>query len=184
HGTFLRGLETRADYDEKTQEFGLNSPTLTACKWWLGGFGHTVNYAVIVAQLYTLRKFRSLAPFIVQISDKVTHMPVPGVDIGEIGPKLGMKSGNNGYLGLKNVRVPLNHMVMKNQQMLFNGTYISPKNSASAYGIMMFVRVVLIREASLALAKASTTAAHYLAVRRQSHVDPNKPEPQILLDFV
>lgn len=37
HGTFLRGLETRADYDEKTQEFVLNSPTLTAYKWWPGG---------------------------------------------------------------------------------------------------------------------------------------------------
>ena len=37
HGTFLRGLETRADYDAKTQEFVLNSPTLTAYKWWPGG---------------------------------------------------------------------------------------------------------------------------------------------------
>lgn len=37
HGTFLRGLETRADYDEKTQEFVLNTPTLTAYKWWPGG---------------------------------------------------------------------------------------------------------------------------------------------------
>ena len=37
HGTFVRGLETRADYDPKTQEFVLNSPTLTAYKWWPGG---------------------------------------------------------------------------------------------------------------------------------------------------
>lgn len=36
HGTFLRGLETTATYDEKTQEFVLNSPTLTAYKWWPG----------------------------------------------------------------------------------------------------------------------------------------------------
>uniref|UniRef100_A0A1A9VP18 Acyl-coenzyme A oxidase n=1 Tax=Glossina austeni TaxID=7395 RepID=A0A1A9VP18_GLOAU len=180
HGTFLRGLETRADYDEKAQEFVLNSPTLTAYKWWPGGLGHTANYAVVVAQLYTMRKFRSLAPFIVQIRDEETHMPMPGVDIGEIGPKLGMKSGNNGYLGFKNVRVPLNHMLMKNQQVLCDGTYIPPKNSALTYGTMMFVRVVLIRDASLALAKASTIAVRYSAVRRQSPIDPNKPEPQIM----
>ncbi|KNE86728.1 hypothetical protein PSTG_19908 [Puccinia striiformis f. sp. tritici PST-78] len=37
HGTFLRGLETRADYDRNTEEFVLNSPTITAYKWWPGG---------------------------------------------------------------------------------------------------------------------------------------------------
>jgi acyl-CoA oxidase len=35
HGTFLRGLETRATYDPKTQEFILESPSLTAYKWCL-----------------------------------------------------------------------------------------------------------------------------------------------------
>ncbi|KAG6460358.1 hypothetical protein O3G_MSEX011937 [Manduca sexta] len=37
HGTFVRGLETTATYDPKTKEFILNSPTLTAYKWWPGG---------------------------------------------------------------------------------------------------------------------------------------------------
>jgi len=37
HGTFLRGLETRADYDPKTDEFILNTPQLTSYKWWPGG---------------------------------------------------------------------------------------------------------------------------------------------------
>ena len=37
HGTFVRGLETTATYDERTQEFVLNSPTLSSYKWWPGG---------------------------------------------------------------------------------------------------------------------------------------------------
>lgn len=37
HGTFIRGLETTATYDESTEEFVLNSPTITAYKWWPGG---------------------------------------------------------------------------------------------------------------------------------------------------
>ena len=36
-GTHLRGLETTATYDPKTEEFVLNSPTLMSTKWWPGG---------------------------------------------------------------------------------------------------------------------------------------------------
>lgn len=36
-GTHLRGLETTATYDPATQEFILNSPTVTSIKWWPGG---------------------------------------------------------------------------------------------------------------------------------------------------
>lgn len=37
HGTFIRGLETTATYDPSTKEFVINSPTITAYKWWPGG---------------------------------------------------------------------------------------------------------------------------------------------------
>lgn len=37
HGTFVRGLEATATYDSNTQEFVLNSPTLSSYKWWPGG---------------------------------------------------------------------------------------------------------------------------------------------------
>ncbi|XP_037941254.1 probable peroxisomal acyl-coenzyme A oxidase 1 [Teleopsis dalmanni] len=180
HGTFLRGLETRADYDASTQEFVLNTPTLTAYKWWPGGLGHTANYAIVVAQLYTKGEFRGLAPFIVQLRDEETHEPLPGIDVGEIGTKLGMKSVNNGYLGLKNLRIPLKNMLMKNQQVLPDGTYVAPKNTVLTYGTMMFVRCALIRDTAQSLAKASTIATRYSAVRRQSPIDPNLPEPQIM----
>lgn len=36
HGTFIRGLETRATYIPETEEFILHSPTLSAYKWWPG----------------------------------------------------------------------------------------------------------------------------------------------------
>jgi acyl-CoA oxidase len=36
HGTYLRGLETTATYDKQTQEFVIDSPTLTSIKYWPG----------------------------------------------------------------------------------------------------------------------------------------------------
>jgi len=36
HGTYVRGLETTATYDKNTQEFVINSPTLSSIKYWPG----------------------------------------------------------------------------------------------------------------------------------------------------
>ncbi|XP_050313924.1 probable peroxisomal acyl-coenzyme A oxidase 1 [Anthonomus grandis grandis] len=183
HGTFIRGLETTATYDPKSEEFILNSPTLTSFKWWPGGLGHSANYAVVVAQLYTKGKCQGIHPFIVQLRDKDTHMPLPGIQIGEIGCKLGMNSTNNGFLGFKNVRIPRNSMLMKNNQVLPDGTYVSSPSSKLTYGTMIFVRVVLVQDAATYLKKAVTIATRYSAVRRQCQIKPEDPETPII-DYV
>ncbi|KAF5284747.1 hypothetical protein FQA39_LY04472 [Lamprigera yunnana] len=183
HGTFVRGLETTATYDANTEEFIINSPTLTSYKWWPGGLGHTANYAIVVAQLYTGRKCYGVHPFIVQLRDVETHKPLPGIKIGEIGCKLGMNTTNNGYLGLENVRIPRTQMLMKNNKVLKDGTYVKSPNSKLTYGTMMFVRVVLVQDAADYLKKAVITAIRYSCVRRQSQIKPNDPESQIL-DYV
>uniref|UniRef100_A0A182JXZ0 Acyl-coenzyme A oxidase N-terminal domain-containing protein n=1 Tax=Anopheles christyi TaxID=43041 RepID=A0A182JXZ0_9DIPT len=117
HGTFLRGLETTATYDERTQEFVLESPTLSSYKWWPGGLAHTVNYCVVMAQLFSKGKCHGIQPFIVQLRDEDTHMPMKGIIIGEIGNKLGMNGVNNGYLGFEKVRIPRKNMLMKNAKL-------------------------------------------------------------------
>lgn len=183
HGTFIRGLETTATYDTKTEEFILNSPTLTSFKWWPGGLAQTANYAVVVAQLYTQGQCHGIHPFIVQLRDEETHEPLAGIKIGEIGTKLGMNATNNGYLGFTNVRIPRNHMLMKNNKVLKDGTYVKSPSSKLTYGTMMFVRVVIVQDMGTYLRKAVTIAIRYSAVRHQSELKPNAPEPQIL-DYV
>jgi len=41
-----------------------------------------------------------------------------GIKIGEIGTKLGMKTINNGFLVLENVRIPREQMLMRNSKVL------------------------------------------------------------------
>ncbi|XP_045495057.1 probable peroxisomal acyl-coenzyme A oxidase 1 [Colias croceus] len=183
HGTFIRGLETQATYDEKTEEFILHSPTLTAYKWWPGGLGHTTNYCIVMAQLKIKGKSYGMQPFIVQIRDEETHIPLPGIKVGEIGAKLGFNTVNNGYLGFDNVRIPRRNMLMKNCQVLKDGTFKSAPNSKLAYGTMVMVRVAIVYSSADYLARATTIAVRYSAVRHQSQIKVNEPEPQIL-DFV
>ncbi|XP_045447152.1 probable peroxisomal acyl-coenzyme A oxidase 1 [Melitaea cinxia] len=183
HGTFLRGLETQATYDSNTEEFILHSPSITAYKWWPGGLAHTANYCMIMAQLYIKDKNYGLQPFMVQIRDEETHMPLPGIHVGEIGPKLGFNTVNNGFLGFNHARIPRNWMMMKNAQVLKDGTFKASPNSKLVYGTMVYVRVTILNTASIYLAKAVTIAIRYAAIRRQSQLKNGEPEPQIL-DYV
>lgn len=134
--------------------------------------GHTVNHVIVLAQLYTRGIHRGLHPFIVQVRDLETHKPMPGVIIGEIGPKIGMKAVNNGFLGFKNVRIPLENMLAKNAQVGAGGVFTKSPASVLTYGTMVFVRVLIVKDAANQLSSAATIATRYSAVRRQSPIDP------------
>ncbi|XP_017485813.1 PREDICTED: probable peroxisomal acyl-coenzyme A oxidase 1 [Rhagoletis zephyria] len=180
HGTYLRGLETRADYDRKTDEFVLNTPTLTSYKWWPGGLGQSVNYCIVVAQLYIDNEPLGVQLFVLQVRDEQTHAPLPGIDIGDIGKKIGMQGVNNGYLGLKNVRIPRMNMLMKNAKVLPDGTFVKSPVSQLAYFPMVYVRCMVVLGNSILHAAAATITTRYSAVRRQSPINPDGPEPQVL----
>ncbi|XP_042280318.1 peroxisomal acyl-coenzyme A oxidase 1 isoform X1 [Thunnus maccoyii] len=180
HGTHLRGLETTATYDPATQEFVMNSPTVSSIKWWPGGLGKTSNHAIVLAQLYTQGKCHGLHAFIVNIRDMSTHQPLPGIVVGDIGPKFGFNEVDNGFLKLENVRIPRDNMLMKYAKVEPDGTYLKPPSAKLTYGTMVFVRSMIVRESARALSKACTIAIRYSAVRHQSEMRPGEPEPQII----
>ncbi|XP_055762533.1 peroxisomal acyl-coenzyme A oxidase 1-like isoform X1 [Salvelinus fontinalis] len=180
HGTHLRGLETTATYDPATQEFVMNSPTITSIKWWPGGLGKTSNYAIVLAQLHTQGKCHGLQAFIVPLRSMNTHIPLPGVVVGDIGPKFGFDEVDNGYLKLENVRIPRDHMLMKYAKVEADGTYVKPPSAKLTYGTMVFIRSMIVGEAAHALAKSCTIAIRYSSVRHQSEIRPGEPEPQIM----
>ncbi|XP_077574219.1 peroxisomal acyl-coenzyme A oxidase 1 isoform X3 [Stigmatopora nigra] len=180
HGTHLRGLETTATYDPATEEFVLNSPTVSSIKWWPGGLGKTSNHAIVLAQLYTQGKCHGLHAFIVPIRDMDTHKQLPGIVVGDIGPKFGFNEVDNGFLKLDHVRIPRENMLMKYAKVDPDGTYIKPPSAKLTYGTMVFIRSMIVGESARALAKSSTIAIRYSSVRHQSEIRPGEPEPQIL----
>lgn len=180
HGTFIRGLETTATYDPRTREFILNSPTITSMKYWPGNLGKTTNHCLVMAQLYTQGKNCGIHMFMVQIRDLETHMPLAGIEVGDIGPKFGYGTNDNGFLRLSNVRIPRENMLMRYSKVLEDGTYVKPPNAKIAYGSMVLVRAAIVTDAARALSQACVISIRYSAVRRQTEVSPGGEEAQII----
>src|SRR5207253_1453189 len=112
HGTNMKRIETTATYDSQTEEFVLHSPTLSSIKFWPGLLGRTCNVAVVFAQLYTQETCHGMHSFFVQLRSFEDHLPLQGVTVGELGPKLGLNSYDNGFMKLDNVRIPRANMLM------------------------------------------------------------------------
>mgnify|MGYP003551824745 FL=1 len=51
-------------------------------------------------------------PFLVQMRDK-DYQPLPGIECGDIGPKFGFLTKDNGFLRMNNVRIPRTNMLSK-----------------------------------------------------------------------
>jgi acyl-CoA oxidase len=98
HGSNVAGLETTATLDMTTDEFVLHSPTVSSSKYWPGCLGITANHACVFARCIVNGKDYGPQAFLVKIRDVDTHLPVKGVQVGDIGDKLGYHSKDNGWL--------------------------------------------------------------------------------------
>ncbi|ESN96549.1 hypothetical protein HELRODRAFT_189284 [Helobdella robusta] len=179
HGTYIRGIETSATYDPQTEEFILNSPSISSIKWWIGGLGKTANYALILAQLYTDDVNRGVHAFLVQIRDH-NHMPMQGITLGDIGPKLGLNSVDNGFLKLSHVRIPRNNMLMRYSKVLKDGTFVAPSNTRLLYGGMLQARIDLSDDAIYVICLSITVVIRYSCVRLQCSMQNDQAECQIV----
>ena len=182
HGTYVRGLETVAVFDPPSASFILHTPTLSATKWWPGGLGKTATHAVVMARLFTGGRDRGPHAFIVQVRDLETHLPCPGVSVGDIGDKFGFGSVDNGFLALDHVAIPRDAMLARYARVEADGAYTPPPpgNEKASYATMVFVRATIVEEAGWVLARAATIATRYAAVRRQTASGPGLPEAQVL----
>ncbi|XP_051835796.1 peroxisomal acyl-coenzyme A oxidase 2 [Antechinus flavipes] len=181
HGTYLQGLETTATYDTSTQEFVLNTPTLSATKWWPGDLGRTATHALILAQLYSSGRCHGMHGFLVPIRSLHDHSPLPGITVGDIGPKMNFEQTDNGFLQLDHVRIPRENMLNRFSQVLPDGTYVKQGTPQSNYLTMIVIRVQLLASEFIpALMKACIIATRYSVVRHQSKIKPSEPEAKIL----
>ncbi|CDH48764.1 acyl-oxidase [Lichtheimia corymbifera JMRC:FSU:9682] len=175
HGSNVQGLETTATYINETNEFELHSPSLTAAKWWIGGLGKAANHAIVMARLILNGKDFGPHPFCVQIRSLVDHRPLKGITVGDIGPKFGFNSVDNGFIMFDHYRIPHVAFLAKYSKVVpGSGEYVKPPNAKLSYGTMVYVRAHIVLGARMAIARAATVAVRYSAIRRQ-FVDAANP---------
>jgi len=113
HGSYIQGFETTATLDKTKDEWIINSPTETSTKWWIGMAGQTATHSVVFARLIVDGKDHGVHSFMVQIRDTTTGEPLPGIEVGDCGAKMGRNGLDNGYIQYHNVKIPRQDMLMR-----------------------------------------------------------------------
>lgn len=83
------------------------------------------NISVIWAQLFVKDKCFGVHAFIVPIRCNKTHRLLPGVLIGDCGPKNGCNEIDNGFIMLDHVRIPVDNLLDRISQISENGEFKS-----------------------------------------------------------
>ena len=89
HGSNIRGIETTATLDMTTDEIVINTPTITATKYWPGDIGTFTSHAAVFANLIVGKNNYGFQAFLVPLRDIETWKHLPGVKTGQLGPKIG-----------------------------------------------------------------------------------------------
>ncbi|KAG2215644.1 hypothetical protein INT46_006248 [Mucor plumbeus] len=169
HSSALRDIETVATYDANTDEFILDSPTVTSTKWWIGMAGQTATHTVVIAQTVVDGKNVGLNWFVVQLRSKYTGELEPNVQIGDIGQKVGHAGVDNGWIQFRQKRIPRNDMLAKWVSLDRQGNYTPAPNPAVMYATLIPERLSLVTVTTQMISQALTIATRYGVVRRQGN---------------
>jgi acyl-CoA oxidase len=183
HGSNVQGCITTAVYDDKKEEFIINTPSERGAKFWIGNAAQTANMSVIFANLLVKGKDYGIHAFIVPLRSS-NNTTQPGVIINDCGDKMGAQGIDNGMIMFRNVRIPRTNLLDKVTQVAPDGTVTSvfaqkSKRFAVQLAALSDGRVKIgIATCSQALVPL-TIALRYAAVRRQFGQSPYD-ENQIL----
>ena len=117
----------------------------------------------------------------VQIRNMETHEPLPGVEVGDIGTKLGYNSIDNGYLLFKNFKVPRSAMLSRFAEITKEGDFELKSDPRMLYQIMSSTRLSIILGCAFNLFRSAVVAVRYAVCRRQfANIKGSKKERKLL----
>ncbi|MEL4320436.1 acyl-CoA dehydrogenase [Leifsonia sp. YIM 134122] len=186
HGSDVASIGTTATYDEKKQQFVINTPFRGAWKDYLGNAAKHGTAAVVFAQLITKGVNHGVHAFYVPIRNSKGGF-LKGIGGEDDGLKGGLNGIDNGRLHFANVRVPRTNLLNRYGDVAEDGTYTSTIASPgrrffTMLGTLVQGRVSLDGAATQASAMALKIAVTYATQRRQFNAASDTDE-EVLLDY-
>ena len=182
HGSNVAGCETTATFDEATDEFIINTPNISATKWWIGGAAHSATHTVCYARLIVKGKDYGVKTFVVPLRDS-NHELLPGIAIGDIGAKMGRLGVDNGWIQFSDFRIPRFNMLQKWCRVDRDGTVTLPPLEQLSYISLLGGRVGMATDSYRILARFTTVALRYAIGRRQFKKNPKDSQETALIDY-
>ena len=168
HGSNVAALETTATLDKTTDEFVIHTPSPSATKYWPGDLGRFSSHAIVFARLIIDENDYGVQPFMVQVRDVDTWKMRPGIKSGDLGPKIGYNSKDNGWAMFDKVRIPRTDMLMGLCEVSKEGEMSLKGDLRVLYSVMMGIRMFIVQNMGTYFSLLPTRmAVRYCSVRRQ-----------------
>ncbi|WP_427385369.1 acyl-CoA dehydrogenase [Janibacter sp. G56] len=186
HGSDVQSLLTTATYDPEADELVVHTPSVMGRKDYIGNAARDARMAAVFAQLHVGGEQHGVHCVLVPIRDEQGD-PMPGVTIGDCGPKMGLKGVDNGRLTFDRVRVPRANLLDRYGAIDEDGVYSSPIESVSRrfftmLGTLVRGRISVAGGAAAATRSALTLATTY-ALHRRQFAGGDGQEEVLLLDY-
>lgn len=183
HGSNVADLRTVATFSE--DGFEIHTPDAEARKDYIGNAAVDGRRAVVFARLVADETDHGVHAFVVPIRGE-DGRPLPGVTIGDDGPKAGLNGVDNGWLMFDRVRVPRQALLDRYASVDEDGTYSSPITSPArrfftTLGTLVGGRVS-VAMASASVAETALAIAVRYAHRRRQFSDDGGREI-LLIDY-
>jgi acyl-CoA oxidase len=187
HGSDVQQLRTTCTYDPETQTFDLHTPHEAARKDYIGNAAKDGRMAVVFAQLITQGTNHGVHAWLVPIRDEKGN-PMPGVTIGDDGPKAGLLGVDNGRLTFDHMQVPREMLLDRYGQVAEDGTYTSSIGNETRRFFTMLGTLVRGRVSVGGAAGSATKLALDIAVRygnvRRQFAAPGKDREIVINDYL
>lgn len=141
-------------------------------KFWIGAAANVANIAAVWAQLYIDGKCHGVHVYLVPLRDPKSHETLPGITIGDCGPKNGLNDVDNGFILFDNVRIPRINQLGRISGVDSNGKfYTTISSEEKRFGLQLAAlsggRAYLAANTPCIAINALAIAVRYTCSRRQ-----------------
>jgi acyl-CoA oxidase len=157
-------METTSTYDADTGEFVVNSPTDLSQKYWISNGAHHANHALVFGQTIVKGKNEGVNAFLVRIREEDGSLR-RGVQLRDMGIKIGVNAVDNAIIRFENVRVPRVNLMNKYGDVTEKGDFVSPYDNINVRFFKVTERLLSGRICIAAGAVGGARACLWIALK-------------------